>query len=61
MSGPDLRLQTKENYDLRDVLLEAQVELDRMKALAQSISETIAKGHETIRDSQDLIERISKW
>ena len=62
MSGPEPRIQARDEFDPRRSAREAKEELDRTRRAIKSARECIAKGVEAIRRSQELIARIpDKW
>jgi hypothetical protein len=62
VSGPDARLEARDQFDPIGVAKKARAELDRQQTLVESIKRTIEKGYEAIRRSQQLIARIpDKW
>jgi hypothetical protein len=62
MSGPESRIEARDNFDPHKAGREAREELGRIQATIRSAKESIARGVEAIRRSQALISRIpDKW
>jgi hypothetical protein len=58
MSGPDQRLEARDQFNPHAVNDQARRELVQVQCLVKSLKETVDRGAELIRHSQELLARI---
>jgi hypothetical protein len=58
MSGPDQRLEARDQFNPHAVADDARRELVQAQCLVQTLQETVARGAELVRHSHELLARI---